>query len=139
MKGILSISFVFLILLSGMRFTIATHYCCGKIAASKVSVSGELATCGMEGSEVQRPVQGKYINPHCCANNILVLAVDKNYNPSSFEFKAFTRQIVQVFQIPDDFLIHLLNAVKIVYTNGSPPGILLVSAVSLPDICVFRI
>ena len=48
-EKLLSISFALLILLSGMHFTIDTHYCGGEFAASKASFLGELVSCGMEG------------------------------------------------------------------------------------------
>jgi len=32
-----------------MHISIATHFCGDRISATKLSVSGELASCGMEG------------------------------------------------------------------------------------------
>ena len=139
MKKLLSISFAFLILLSGMHFTIATHYCGGEIAASKVSVSGELATCGMEGLIDQCSMPGKHIGSHCCDNKVLVFAVENNYTPSFSEFKAFSQHLLQVFIIPASFQINSLSALNLICTNVSPPGNFMVSDVSLPKICVFLI
>src|ERR1035437_9529583 len=94
MKKFLSISFSFLILLSVMHITIARHYCGSEIATSeKVSVSGELASCGMEGSDNSNLLPGKHFNTHCCDDEVLVLAVDNNYTPSFSEFKVFSQQI----------------------------------------------
>lgn len=140
MKKLLSISFAFLLLLSGMHFTIATHYCGGKIAASKVSFSGELASCGMEeGSDDQCPLPGKHIGTHCCDNKVSVLAVENNYAPSFSEFKAFSQSVLQIFDIPASYHFQALLVSNLLNTNVHPPGNYLVSAVSLPDICVFRI
>ena len=139
MKKFLSISFSLLILLAGMHLTVSTHYCGGVIAASKVSVSGELASCGMEGPVDLCQLPGKHIGSNCCTNKITVLAVENNYTPSSFEFKSFSQPVLQVFDIPTNFGINPLPVLSHIFTNVRPPGNFMVSAVSLPDICVFRI
>jgi len=139
MKKFLSISFSLLILLSVMHLTISTHYCGGKIAASKVSVFGELASCGMERTVDLCQLPGKHISSNCCTNKISVFAVDNNYTPSFSDFKAFSQIVLQVFDIPVDSQIHTLSALNLICTNVSPPGNYMVSAVSLPGICVFRI
>ncbi len=35
-------------LASGMKVSIDRHYCGGQLAATKISVTGKLASCGME-------------------------------------------------------------------------------------------
>ena len=139
MKKLLSISFAFLILLSGMNFSIATHYCGGEIAASKVSFSGEPASCGMElpGGDCSSPA--RQLDSNCCKNKVSVFAVDSNYAPSVTEFSSFAQNILQVFVLPGFSTIHSLTAIDITCTDVSPPVKILVTAVSLPDICVFRI
>ena len=139
MKKFLSISFSFLILLSVMHFTISTHYCGGEIAGSKVSVLGELASCGMEGSDDSIPLPGKHFKIHCCNDEVSVLEVDNNYAPSSFEFKAFSQPVLPLFYFPASVQINSFSALNLICTNVSPPGIFMVSDVSLPKICVFRI
>ena len=140
MRRFLSISFSFLILLSVMHITIATHYC-GSQGESfkKVSVTGELASCGMEGPGETYPLPGKHLGTHCCDDRVVVLSVDNNYTPSLCEFKAFSRHILQVFSIPESLQINSLTTVNLISTSVSPPCSFMVSAVSLPDICVFRI
>ena len=139
MKKFLSISFSFLILLSVMHITIATHYCGGVKASSKVSFSGELATCGMEGPVDQCQLPGKHITSHCCTDKISVFTVENNYTPSSSEFKVASQNFLQAFDIPASFKIQPLFVSNLLNTNVHPPGNYLVSDVSLPDICVFRI
>lgn len=140
MKKFLSISFSFLILLSGLHITIATHYCGSERAASeKVSVTGRLASCGMEGPEDTCPLTGNHLGTHCCDDKVSVLAVDNNYTPSFSEFKAFSQHILLGFQIPVSFQIPSFSTINLICTNVSPPGNFMVSAVSLPGICVFRI
>ena len=123
-----------------MHFTIATHHCgSADETFKKVSVTGELASCGMEGCDDQSPSQGKHFTTHCCDDKVSVLAVDNNYTPSSFEFKAYTPQNLQVFDIPASLQTYSNAPVNLISTSVSPPGNFLVSAVSLPDICVFLI
>jgi hypothetical protein len=140
MKKFLSISFSFLILLSVVHITIATHYCGSEIATSKkISVTGELASCGMESVNDNCTLPGKHFGTHCCNDKVSVLAVDNNYNPSFSEFKHFSKHVLQVFEIPVSIPNHTLSVSNFICTNVSPPGSFLVSDVSLPYICVFRI
>jgi len=139
-KKLLSISFAFLIALSVMHITIATHHCGScNTTTEKVSINGELASCGMEDIDDQCSLPGMHFSTHCCDDNVSVLAVDANYSPSFSEFKSFSQHILQVFDISESFQIHSLLAVNHIVTGVSPPGYFIVSEVSLPDICVFRI
>jgi len=139
MKKFLSISFSLLILISVMHLTISTHYCDGVMAASKVSVLGELASCGMETPVDKCPSTGSHFGSNCCSNKVSVFAVANNYTPSFSEFKSFSQPVLQVFDIPLSYQIQSLSVLNLYSTNVSPPGNFMVSAVSLPDICVFRI
>ena len=140
MKKVLSILFASIILLSGTHFTISKHYCGSEVATfEKVSVSGELASCGMEDSHENSTLPGMNFRAHCCDNEITVLAVDTNYAPSFNVFKSFPQPVIPIVAIPVSFCFHPLYAVNYIDTNVSPPGDFLVSDVSLPDICVFRI
>lgn len=139
MKKFLSISFALLILASGMHITIATHFCGGVFAKSTVSVSGKLASCGMEDPAEQCPSTGNHIHSSCCSDKIALLAVDNNYAPSFSEFKIFPKDLLQVYTIPADVQLNLLSSSGLSGKNVSPPGNYAVSDVSLPKICVFRI
>ena len=138
MKKILSISFALLIVLSGMHFNLATHFCEGKIAAVKVSFTGELASCGME-TDKDYLLPGIHIEADCCQNHGSVFTVDHNYSPSFTEFNAFAQTVLQVFTIPENINFHSLTSDSNLYTGVSPPVFLPANAVSLPKICVFRI
>ncbi|MFA5329924.1 MAG: hypothetical protein WC384_19160 [Prolixibacteraceae bacterium] len=140
MKKILSISFALLILVSGLNFTISTHYCGGKVAASKISLYGHLASCGMEESETDDCTYASTIEESsCCKNKVSVYEVDHNYSPSFTEFKVFAQTVLQLFTIPENITFHSLTSASNLYTDVSPPGFLPANAVSLPKICVFRI
>ena len=139
MKKLLSISFALLILLSGMHFTIATHYCGGVFAATKASISGELASCGMEGLVDEYSSPGIHLKKHCCDDKVSALAVDHNFAPSFTNFTTFAQHILQIYIIPVSNELHSLTSVNLISTSVSPPDNFLVHAVSLPKICVFLI
>lgn len=139
MKKFLSISFALLILLSGMHFTVATHYCGGKVAFTKLSVSGELASCGMEKSVGDCSYPVKLSGTHCCKDKVSALVVDDSFSPSFSEFKAFSQMVLQVYLIPAFLKNNSTSTLNLFCTNIRPPGYFMVSDVSLPDICVFRI
>jgi hypothetical protein len=123
-----------------MHITIARHYCGSEIATSeKISFSGELASCGMEDAGDNSSLSGNYFKTHCCDDKVSVLAVENNYAPSFFEFKAFSQSVLQVFYIPESYNYQPLFVSNLLNTNVHPPGDYLVSDVNLPDICVFRI
>jgi len=139
MKKLFSISLALIMLLSGLQLTISMHYCGGELADSKVSLVGHVASCGME-SGTDGCTQPITIGAaSCCQNSISVYEVDHNYSPSFTGFKAFSQTILQVFTIPANNTLHSLTPVNQLYSDASPPGFLLASAVSLPKICVFRI
>ncbi len=141
MRNILSILFASLILISGLHISIAKHFCSGESSSfEKISVTGEFATCGMEDPKGEEPLQGVNFKAHCCDNEVSTMVVDNNYAPSFSIFKAFPQPVLQVYNNN----IEVLNLQQIVLidlynTNVLPPGNYLASAVSLPDICVFRI
>jgi len=98
-----------------MHITIAKHYCGSEIATSeKVSVSGELASYGMEGSDDSSTLPGKHFNANCCDDEVSVLAVDNNYAPSFSEFKSFSQHILHVFDISESFQINSLSALNLI-------------------------
>jgi len=126
-------------LLSGLQLTISRHYCGGELADSKVSVLGQIASCGMETATDECTQPSNHVKSSCCNNQVSVYAVDHNYSPSFTEFKAFAQTVLQVFTIPENSPLHSITLLSQLYSDVSPPGSLLVSAVSLPKICVFRI
>jgi hypothetical protein len=139
MKKILSISVALLMLLSGLQLTISRHYCGGELADAKVSLTGHIASCGMEGETDDCAQPGNHVKSSCCNNKVSVYEVDHNYSPSFTEFKAFAQTVLQVFTIPENITFHSLTSLNNHYSDVSPPGFLPANAVSLPKICVFRI
>jgi len=139
MKKFLAISIAFLILLAGMHFTVATHLCGGKIAATRVSVMGKIASCGMVHDKNSKTSPKSSLSSNCCKNEISVYSVDNNYTPSNFHFKGITQNIHLEFCLVKGFSYYSNFPSLTKYTNVSPPDNFLASAVSMADICVFRI
>jgi hypothetical protein len=139
MKKFFTIPLALLILLSGMHFTIATHYCEGKIAATKVSLSGKEATCGMISGHRSDNSGETQVSKQCCDNEFAVYKIDSDYSPSAFHFKDSSQNILHEFSIPEGFSFHTPFSSLIKLTNGSPPDCYLANAVSMAGICIFRI
>ncbi|OIP82929.1 MAG: hypothetical protein AUK44_06670 [Porphyromonadaceae bacterium CG2_30_38_12] len=138
MKKIISIVFATLILLSGMHLSLATHWCGGEISQVKLSFAHENATCGMCGEAASTPLTN-VSNEGCCKDEMSFFVVDSNFSPFSFQTNQPINQLLQVFDITKTTGIQLLHTNSTTNTHVQPPGNYLAYAVSLPDICVFRI
>lgn len=139
MKKIFSISVALLMLLSGLQLTISRHYCGGELADSKVSVLGHLASCGMESVTDECTQPGNHLESSCCNNNVSFYSIDHNFSPSFSEFRVFSQPVLQVFTVPENITFNSITSLSSFNAEGGPPVPLLVNAVSLPKICVFRI
>jgi hypothetical protein len=138
MKGILHISLVALVIVSGMQLSIATHYCGGHLAGVRWSFSGQLATCGMENSK-NTCSTGNNIATNCCRNEISYFNVDNNYNLSSAQSQEISKTVIHVFEVPISFFSNSNYLSTNVYADISPPDKTTYKALSLADIGVFRI
>jgi hypothetical protein len=138
MKKFLSIFFAFLILLTGVHLTFANHYCGGTLAASKISISGELASCGMEGTENKCSNPGDHLKSHCCDDEVSVYAIDNTYAPSFSVSTDVIQKVLQVFTLPVSEIFHSFLPENTLLSDAGPPDKLFTSIVNLADICVFR-
>lgn len=139
MKKGISISLVVLMLAVMLHITVATHYCGGRVAASKVSISGKMASCGMVGEIIDHPLAGAHLNPLCCVDIVVNYAIDNNYSPSySFVPELFNYNS-RIFIFSKGLPVHSSEGLITYYSNVSPPGRLMSTNVDLSDICVFRI
>ena len=139
MKKGVSISLVLLLLTAMLNISVATHYCGGKVAASKVSLTGKLANCGMEGTGRELPLSGTYFTKHCCEDVVTSYGTDSNYSPSVFNVKDTYQDNFQIFGITTGTPAHSIAVLESLSNNGSPPGLVLSTHVDLSYICVFRI
>lgn len=139
MKKVISISLTLLMLIALFHFSVATHYCMGKIAASKISLSGELATCGMENDENELPQTGTHLGLDCCDNVLVFCGINSNYFPSfSFVPESYNNNF-QVFSLPAGLTICSITSFTAINTSVNPPGVSASNSVDLSAICVFRI
>ena len=139
MKKLFSISLSLLMIVAMLHISVAMHYCEGKEVATKVSLSGKLASCGMKCSEEEIPLQGTNFTRHCCDNTLTFCGVSSNYSPTySFVPESYQCNF-QVLAIPAEVSVKSQPDNNSFYSNVSPPGALMSTNVDLSDICVFRI
>jgi hypothetical protein len=137
-KGI-SILFALLMMLSASLFTVATHYCGGKVAATKVSLSGKLASCGMESDEKGCPSAGKHLKTHCCDDKISAIGIVNIFTCSFPHSDEINQNLTQLYYIPVRQSLHFLTVNNSVDTSKSPPEAFVSKGVDLSSICIFRI
>jgi len=85
------------------------------------------------------PQEKSITTENCCKDEISFLAVDNNYSPSTLQINHTANQVLQVFDIPQTIGIVSIHTNSATNANVQQPGKFIASAVSLPDICVFRI
>lgn len=138
MKRIFSIGFIFLVILSGIYFSFATHYCGGKIAATKFSFSGQKASCGMETGKMDCPAKGNYITSDCCNDEIYYYSVYSDYTKPEIQDTHASQPLFKNFSIPVALKLHYYHNAVATCPAIRPLCLIFISAVSLPDICSFR-
>lgn len=126
-------------LIALLHFSVATHYCMGKIAASKISLSGSLANCGMENDENQPPQTSSTFTTHCCDNVIAFCGINGNYFPSFSYIPVSYNDDFQAFSLQSSMTFCPVASFKSINTNVNPPGVSAPNNVDLTSICVFRI
>jgi hypothetical protein len=112
---------------------------CGKIAASKISLSGKLASCGMEGDEKDVPLTDSHFASHCCDNVLVFYGINSIFFPSFSFVPESNQQQFHVFSIPAGLSLQTIASIKSICTNVSPPGASASSSVDLFNICILRI
>lgn len=85
MKNLFSIFGIVLILMSGMNIAVSKHFCQGEFAAMKVSLNGEMATCGMDDSDVCVFHGKNIISKDCCDNELTNIAAKLSLGSSTEE------------------------------------------------------
>ncbi len=137
MKKVLTILVIVISLASGMKVSIDHHYCGGQLADVRISLSGKLASCGMEPSGPACPGhQG--ITSKCCEDQVSVFSINNYYYPQFFKLSHPVTEKVITALYPaniicsENFSYRLSDLVL-------PPGNNLRLALTQPEICVFRI
>ena len=139
MKRALSILAVLLTVASAAHVSVATHYCHGFAVATRVSLSGEYASCGMEETESNCPVHGQYLDRHCCDNSMSFYGIDNTTINTAFQApevqRAFNLYTIALSQAVSNNLFTPASE----YSDTGPPLSVLIPAVDLPVICQFRL
>ncbi len=139
MKKATAILLALVILLAGFQAVISTHFCGGRIADTKVSLAGAIASCGMEGTEETCPMPGSNLDRHCCEDQISIAGIVNNYTAPSSEPDNSLNKISNIPFVQ----MHRSNPLSVAsiaaFTGFYPPGYGLTNRVSLDKICVFRI
>jgi hypothetical protein len=134
-----SILFILVMILSGVHLTVAKHFCGGRIAAERISLSGKLASCGMEGTEDTCPVSGNRVNTHCCDDQVSTFGMINICTAPVTVQSENTENTPHLYCLTVIESFYSIDGVNISYTDTGPPGGFSASAVNLFDICVFRI
>ena len=137
-KIVLSISLSALIVFSGIRVSIATHYCGGTVAATKVSLNGELATCGMEHASDNNLLQDIFTT-RCCEDVKSDYSICNNYVPASYLIINHVQHVFPFLYAIYNNLISREIIVNAANLDVRPPGTIFQNMVSLPALCVFLI
>jgi hypothetical protein len=138
MKTILSIPLIILILFTGVSVKFATHYCGGYVAATKVSLTGELATCGMESGSESKTLQ-QTLGNHCCDNTLSAYSICNNYFASSFNIEVPGQLVTNLLLSPYGYLSNYETNFNTSLSEIKPPGIYNPNSVDRPVLCIFRI
>ncbi|MFN8240999.1 MAG: hypothetical protein U0X39_09630 [Bacteroidales bacterium] len=138
-KKVYSIFFLLLIFTAGVKFTVSMHYCGGHLVSSKLSILGNIATCGMENT-CQVPVSSTTnLANHCCENRIKIAGTVNPFEEPAFNcnqppaVEKTIFQAVTTIHIDEPFLVHNRLAVN------SPPGCPLKDTSSREFTCSYRI
>jgi hypothetical protein len=137
MRKILGIVFSVLLLVPAIKLSLDRHYCCGKLADVKVSISGLLATCGMV-NEDQSPLGMPVLKGKCCEDHLTILNLDYRYYPET----PYYNNLKPARDIPAEEFPHmysLRNSVTETNSGFIPPGRHFTPGPEQAVICLFRI
>ena len=138
MKKIISIPLILLILFSGINVIVATHFCGGNFSGTKISLNGELASCGME-DQSETSSQQKISN-HCCENIVTSYSISSKYIPSFCTcITDHVQNISQMFLLFNEPLIKQEVSFYAISGNSRPPGVFCPADVRQQVICIFQI
>ncbi len=80
MRKVFAILITLVILASGMQVSIDHHYCGGVLAATKFSITGKLASCGMVKAECSTSDRSS-VDKRCCEDKLTTYGLQTNYIP----------------------------------------------------------
>lgn len=124
-----------------LHISVARHYCKGKLVASRITLSGTLATCGMEtgNDDCRHDQNSNQLDSHCCDDVLVSYSIDNNYTPASKVVSGINQANSPAPVISFGKPVKIPFIVNRLWSDVSPPGEYLTSAVDLPEIRAFRI
>jgi hypothetical protein len=139
MKKAASISLVLIMLVATVPFSVAMHFCGGNYSATRISLNGEKASCGMED---QSPSKSSHdlLSTHCCDDLITAFSICTNYVPSFWSFPQDKgHELNNPFPVQDQMFISQMAPASAITGSTRPPGIFNPASVQRQVICIFRI
>ena len=124
-----------------LHFSVARHYCGGKYIATKISLSGDLASCGMEDTEGNCPYDhtGDRIDSHCCDDDLTAYSINNNYTPAAKAAAEISTAKLTIPVLSSVTPARFQDIQSQAWSDISPPGLLMTSSVDLTAIRVLRI
>lgn len=138
MKNGVGVTLIIILIGSILHLSVSRHFCEGKLVASKISLSGNPAECGMKSSKCNSPFSGTKFEIHCCSNIVNTLEIADYYFPSFSAISEYYQYMMYYLYNPSDYQLFASDYDSSCHANHDPPGELLSSDIRLPMICVFR-
>ena len=137
MKKVFAILSSVVFIASFLRVSIDSHFCYGNLAATKISLNGEKASCGMRTTDAYNSDQVSF-DSKCCEDQMSFLTLNNNFLPEYFN-------VEKPFPVKHVMIFHniLLSEYGFLIPDSSnsvfPPGEYSPKWLTSPEICVFRI
>jgi hypothetical protein len=137
MKKSITILIAGVLLAFGMQVSVDRHYCGGTLADVKISVTGKMASCGME--QIQ-PLCQNYpvIDKKCCEDHIVFYSITSKYFPEFFKLTHPIRAKNIIATLSSNFITAGSYNTDLM-SRVLHPGDNLRSRLTQPGICIFRI
>jgi hypothetical protein len=137
MRRTIAILTAFLLIASGMHISIDRHFCGGTLAGVKVSVTGKLASCGMEEVDSRSGNQPVF-DKKCCEDQVSDLNILNNCIPE-YSNTFHTEKGKEIFPARTDNNITFNSISTYKDIRVLPPGENLDPRLTQPGLCLFRI
>jgi len=138
-KKVITITTMFLFLITGMNFYVARHYCNGKLAGEKISFSGISAGCGMVKQSDEKNGIQTIGDIDCCENHIACFSLNDFTVLSPTESMVPGQQVVHPQALVTAVTSNQNSFFNLSPTDIRPPGIFIPYGHSCPVLCIFRI
>jgi len=121
-----------------VHLTVAKHYCGGYLAATLVSLDGELASCGME-NHSGTDLADVSISRNCCEDITSTYGIDNDFVPEYVNIEQPFPNAAYNLIVPGNITKGNITLPEISNYNITPPGDFEPYSTDLQVLCVFRI